>query len=63
MLDYCAEHGIAADVEVIPIQAVNDAYERMINGEVKYRFVIDLQSLPAPSDGHVDALTLAGFQA
>ena len=45
MLDYCAEHQIAADVEVIPIQAVNDAYERMINGEVKYRFVIDLQSM------------------
>jgi alcohol dehydrogenase (NADP+) len=45
MLDYCAQHGIGADVEVIPIQAVNDAYDRMINGAVKYRFVIDLRSL------------------
>jgi uncharacterized zinc-type alcohol dehydrogenase-like protein len=45
MLDYCAEHGIGADVEVIPIQKINDAFERTIRGEVKYRFVIDLQSL------------------
>ena len=45
MLDYCAAHGIGADVEVIPIQAVNDAYARMGRGEVKYRFVIDLGSL------------------
>ena len=45
MLDYCAEHGIVSDVEVIPIQAINGAYERMLNGDVKYRFVIDLRSL------------------
>ncbi len=45
MLDYCAEHGIVSDVEVIPIQQVNDAYERMLKGDVKYRFVIDLKSL------------------
>jgi uncharacterized zinc-type alcohol dehydrogenase-like protein len=45
MLDYCAEHGIAADVEVIPVQQINEAYERMIKGDVHYRFVIDLQSL------------------
>jgi uncharacterized zinc-type alcohol dehydrogenase-like protein len=45
MLDYCAEHRIGSDVEVIPIHAVNDAYERMITGDVKYRFVIDLKSL------------------
>lgn len=45
MLDYCAEHGITADVEVIPIQSINEAYERMIKGDVKYRFVIDMASL------------------
>ncbi|HAR44114.1 MAG TPA: hydroxyacid dehydrogenase [Bdellovibrionales bacterium] len=45
MLDYCAEHGIASDVEIIPIQKVNEAYERMLRGDVKYRFVIDLGSL------------------
>ena len=45
MLDYCAAHNIASDVEVIPIQQINDAYERVIKGQVKYRFVIDLASL------------------
>ncbi len=45
MLDYCAEHGIPSDVEVIPIQNINEAYERMIKGDVKYRFVINMASL------------------
>lgn len=45
MLDYCAAHQIVSDVEVIPIQYINEAYERMIKGDVKYRFVIDLKSL------------------
>jgi uncharacterized zinc-type alcohol dehydrogenase-like protein len=45
MLDFCAEHGITADVEVIPVQRVNEAYERMLKGDVKYRFVIDMRSL------------------
>ncbi len=45
MLDYCADQGIVSDVEVIPIQKINEAYERMIQGDVKYRFVIDLKSL------------------
>ena len=45
MLDYCADHGIVSDVEVIPIQQVDAAYERMLKGDVKYRFVIDLKSL------------------
>ena len=45
MLDFCAEHGIAADVEVIPIQKINEAYDRMLKGDVKYRFVIDMASL------------------
>ena len=47
MLDFCAEHRIASDVEVIPIQKINEAFERMIRGDVKYRFVIDLKSLKA----------------
>lgn len=45
MLDYCAEHNIVSDVEVIPIQEVNGAYERMIKGDVRYRFVIDVKTL------------------
>ena len=45
MLDFCAEHGVAADVEVIPIDKINEAYERMLKGDVRYRFVIDIASL------------------
>jgi alcohol dehydrogenase (NADP+) len=45
MLDYCAEHNITSDVEVIPIQQINEAWERTIKGQVKYRFVIDIASL------------------
>lgn len=45
MLDFCARHRLPADVEVIPIQEVNTAYERMLRGDVRYRFVIDMQSL------------------
>lgn len=45
MLDYCAEHDIVSDVEVIDISTVNEAYERMIKNDVRYRFVIDLESL------------------
>jgi alcohol dehydrogenase (NADP+) len=45
MLDYCGRHGIVADVETIPIQRINEAYERMIRGDVRYRFVIDIASL------------------
>jgi uncharacterized zinc-type alcohol dehydrogenase-like protein len=45
MLDYCGRHGIVSDVEVIPIQDVNEAYERMLKNDVRYRFVIDLASL------------------
>jgi uncharacterized zinc-type alcohol dehydrogenase-like protein len=47
MLDYCADKNIASDVEMVPIQQVNEAYERTIKGDVKYRFVIDLKSLKA----------------
>ncbi|WP_041791594.1 NAD(P)-dependent alcohol dehydrogenase [Stigmatella aurantiaca] len=45
MLDFCAKHNVASDVEVIPIQKINEAYERMLKGDVRYRFVIDLNSL------------------
>jgi len=45
MLDHCAKHGIGADVEVIPIQKVNEAYERTLRSDVRYRFVIDLATL------------------
>jgi len=45
MLDYCAEHNILSDVEVIPIQKINEAYERTLKSDVRYRFVIDMASL------------------
>jgi uncharacterized zinc-type alcohol dehydrogenase-like protein len=45
MLDFCAENGIVSDIELIPIQQINEAYERMLRSDVKYRFVIDMASL------------------
>ncbi|MGE0243274.1 MAG: NAD(P)-dependent alcohol dehydrogenase [Nitrososphaeraceae archaeon] len=45
MLDFCSKHNIVCDVELIPIQKVNEAYERILNNDVRYRFVIDLKSL------------------
>jgi alcohol dehydrogenase (NADP+) len=45
MLDFCAEHKIESDVEVISIQQVNEAYERVLKCDVRFRFVIDLNSL------------------
>jgi uncharacterized zinc-type alcohol dehydrogenase-like protein len=45
MLDFCGKHGIIADVEIIPIQKINEAYERMLRSDVKYRFSIDMASL------------------
>lgn len=47
MLDFCGQHGITSDIEVITIQAINEAYERMLKSDVKYRFVIDMVSLQA----------------
>ncbi len=47
MLDFCGEHNLTADVEVIPIQKVNEAYERLSKSDVKYRFSIDMASLEA----------------
>jgi uncharacterized zinc-type alcohol dehydrogenase-like protein len=45
MLDFCAEHGIVSDIEIIGIQQINQAYERLLKSDVKYRFVIDMASL------------------
>ena len=45
MLDFCAEHGIASDIELIGIDQINEAYERMLRADVRYRFVIDIASL------------------
>ena len=49
MLDFCAEHGITADIEMIAMDEVNAAYERLLAGDVKYRFVIDMATLGAAS--------------
>ncbi len=45
MLDFCAQHQVTSDVEVIPIQKVNEAFERILKSDVRYRFVIDMASL------------------
>ena len=53
MLDFCGKHGITSDVEMINIQEINDAYERMLKSDVKYRFVIDMASLKTTSAENV----------
>jgi uncharacterized zinc-type alcohol dehydrogenase-like protein len=45
MLDFCGKHGITSDIEMIRIDQINEAYERMLKSDVKYRFVIDMASL------------------
>jgi alcohol dehydrogenase (NADP+) len=45
MLDFCGQHNITADVEVIPVQKINEAYDRMLKADVKYRFSIDMKTL------------------
>lgn len=45
MLDYCGKHTITSDIELISIQKINTAYERLLKNDVKYRFVIDMKSL------------------
>jgi uncharacterized zinc-type alcohol dehydrogenase-like protein len=50
MLDFCGEHDLTADVEVIPIQQINEAYERMHKSDVKYRFSIDMASLKSEAE-------------
>jgi len=47
MLDFCAEHGIVSEIEIIPIEKIDEAYDRMLKSDVKYRFVIDMASLTA----------------
>jgi uncharacterized zinc-type alcohol dehydrogenase-like protein len=49
MLDFCGDHGITSDVEVIPIQQINEGYERVLQGEVRFRFVIEMKSLAEPA--------------
>jgi len=49
MLDFCGAHGITSDIELIPIHQIDLAYDRMLKGDVKYRFVIDMASLDAPT--------------
>jgi uncharacterized zinc-type alcohol dehydrogenase-like protein len=55
MLDFCATHGIVSDIEMIPIQEINDAYARMLRNDVKYRFVIDIESLKAEAEQESNA--------
>ena len=45
MLDFCGEHHIVSEVEMIKMQDINKAYERMLKSDIRYRFVIDMQSL------------------
>jgi uncharacterized zinc-type alcohol dehydrogenase-like protein len=50
MLDFCAEHGVVSDVEIVGADQLNDAYDRMVAGDVKYRFVLDTTTLQAPAE-------------
>jgi len=50
MLDFCAEHGVVSDVEVVGADQLNEAYDRMVAGDVKYRFVLDTSTLGTPSE-------------
>jgi uncharacterized zinc-type alcohol dehydrogenase-like protein len=45
MLDFCNEHGLTADIEMIGVEEIDAAYDRMVRSDVKYRFVIDMQTL------------------
>jgi uncharacterized zinc-type alcohol dehydrogenase-like protein len=45
MLDFCGEHNIVSEIEIIKMQDINEAYERMLKSDVRYRFVIDMASL------------------
>jgi uncharacterized zinc-type alcohol dehydrogenase-like protein len=54
MLDFCAEHGVVSDIEIVTAEQLNEAYDRMVAGDVKYRFVLDNSTLQAPA-GKADA--------
>jgi alcohol dehydrogenase (NADP+) len=64
MLDFCGSHGIVSEIEVIPIQRINEAYERMLRGDVQYRFVIEnaslLGSVSTPGNGSIDKVRSEG---
>lgn len=47
MLDFCKEHGLTSDIEMIRMEQIDEAYDRMVKGDVKYRFVIDMATLKA----------------
>jgi uncharacterized zinc-type alcohol dehydrogenase-like protein len=51
MLDFCGQHNLTADIELIPIQKINEAYDRLVKNDVKYRFVIDMASLKGIAEG------------
>jgi uncharacterized zinc-type alcohol dehydrogenase-like protein len=50
MLDFCAAHGVASDIEIVGAEQLNEAYDRMVAGDVKYRFVLDTATLQEPSE-------------
>lgn len=50
MLDFCAEHGVVSEIEIVGAEQLNDAYDRMVAGDVKYRFVLDVSTLQAPAE-------------
>jgi uncharacterized zinc-type alcohol dehydrogenase-like protein len=50
MLDFCAAHGVVADIELVRADQLNEAYDRMVAGDVKYRFVLDISTLQAPAE-------------
>jgi uncharacterized zinc-type alcohol dehydrogenase-like protein len=50
MLDFCSEHGVVADIELVHADQLNEAYDRMVAGDVKYRFVLDTSTLQAPAE-------------
>jgi uncharacterized zinc-type alcohol dehydrogenase-like protein len=50
MLDFCAEHGVVSEIEIVGAEQLNDAYDRMVAGDVKYRFVLDISTLQAPAE-------------
>jgi len=45
MLEFCGEHGLTADIELVPIATVNQTFERLLRSDVKYRFVLDMSTL------------------
>jgi uncharacterized zinc-type alcohol dehydrogenase-like protein len=55
MLDFCAEHGVAADIELISAAELNEAFDRMVAGDVKYRFVLDASTLEGAGAGSAQA--------